>query len=66
MRELTEQELVRRNKIDEISKYTNPYPDSYDVTNTLKEARELKDGTKNISIAGRIVFLRKMEQKEKS
>ena len=60
MRELTEQELVRRNKIDEISKYTNPYPDSYDVTNTLKEARELKDGTKNISIAGRIVFLRKM------
>ncbi len=60
MRELTEQELVRRNKIDEISKYTNPYPDKYDVTNTLKEARELEDGAKGVSIAGRIVFMRKM------
>ncbi len=60
MKELTEQELVRRNKIEEISKYTNPYPDRYEVTNTLKEARELNDGTKDVSIAGRIVFMRKM------
>ncbi len=60
MRELSEQEIVRREKIDEISKYTNPYPDKYDVTNTLLEARDLSDGTKDISIAGRIVFMRKM------
>ena len=60
MRELSEQEIVRRDKLDEISKYTNPYPERYEVTNTLKEARILEDGTKNVSIAGRIVFIRKM------
>jgi len=60
MRELSEQEIVRRDKLDEIRKYTNPYPERYDVTNTLKEARTLADGTKDISLAGRIVFIRKM------
>jgi len=60
MRELSEQELVRRNKLDEIKEFTNPYPEKYEVTNTLKEARTLEDGTENISIAGRIVFIRKM------
>ena len=60
MRELSEQEIVRREKLDEIKKYTNPYPERYEITNTLKEARTLEDGTKNISIAGRIIFMRKM------
>lgn len=60
MRELTDQEVVRRNKIDEIQKITNPYPEKYDVNATLLEARNMEDGTKDISIAGRIVFMRKM------
>lgn len=60
MRELSEQETVRRGKIEEIRKYTNPYPEKYDITNTLKEARDLEDGTDNVKIAGRIVFMRKM------
>jgi len=60
MRELSEQEIVRREKIDEIRKYTNPYPERYELTHTLKEARTLDDGTKDVSIAGRIVFIRKM------
>ena len=60
MKEFSEQELVRREKLEEISKYTNPYPERYEVTNTLKEARNLSDGSKNVSIAGRIVFMRKM------
>lgn len=60
MRELTEQEIVRRDKLEEIKKYTNPYPEKFEVTNTLKEARTIEDGTKNIRLAGRIVFLRKM------
>ena len=60
MRELSEQEIVRREKLDEIKKYTNPYPERYEVTNTLKEARTLEDGTKDVSIAGRIIFIRKM------
>jgi len=60
MRELSEQEIVRREKLDEIRKYTNPYPERYEITNTLKDARTLDDGTKDVSIAGRIVFIRKM------
>ena len=28
--ELTEQEIIRRNKLEEIAKYTNPYPDKYE------------------------------------
>ena len=60
MKELSEQEVVRREKLDEIKKYTNPYPERYEVTHTLKEARMLEDGTEDVSIAGRIVFIRKM------
>ena len=41
-------------------KDTNPQPEKYEVTNTLLEARSLEDGTKDVRIAGRIVFLRKM------
>ena len=58
--ELTEQEIVRRNKVKEISKYCNPYPEKYEVSHTLKEASVLDDETKDVSVAGRIVFLRKM------
>lgn len=60
MRELTEQELVRREKLQEISKICNPYPDSFSRTHTLKEARELSDGTEGVRVAGRIIFVRKM------
>ena len=60
MRELTDQEISRRNKLPDIATYTNPYPEKYDVTNTLLEARNLEDGTKDVRIAGRIVFMRKM------
>jgi len=60
MRELTEQEIVRREKIDEIRKVCNPYPEKYEVTHTLKDASLLPDETKNVKVAGRIVFMRKM------
>lgn len=60
MRELTEQEIVRRNKLDEIKKICNPYPDKFERTHTLKEAKILDDGTCNVRIAGRIIFARKM------
>lgn len=56
----SEQELVRIEKLDKIREYCNPYPDKYDRTHTLKEARLLDDGTGNVRIAGRIVFMRKM------
>lgn len=60
MRELTDQEKVRRDKLIEISNFTNPYPERYEVTHTLQLARDLEDGTKEVAIAGRIVFMRKM------
>ena len=60
MKELTEQEIIRREKLKTISEICNPYPEKYERTHSLKEAKELSDGTKNVSIAGRIVFMRKM------
>ncbi len=60
MRELTEQEKVRREKLTEIAKVCNPYPDSFKRTHTLKEAKMLDDGTTDVSVCGRIIFMRKM------
>ena len=60
MREFTEQEQVRRDKIDEIRKVCNPYPEKYDLTHSLLEAGKLDDETKGVRVAGRIVFMRKM------
>ena len=60
MREFTEQEIVRREKVKDIRQFCNPYPDKYETTHSLKEASTLADETKNVSIAGRIVFMRKM------
>lgn len=60
MRELTEQEIVRRNKLEEIRKVTNPYPENFERTHKLIEAKSLEDGTSDVKIAGRIVFMRKM------
>ena len=60
MENLTEQEIVRRGKLDNIKEYCNPYPEKYERTHTLKDAKTLNDGTQDIKIAGRIVFMRKM------
>lgn len=60
MRNFSEQEIVRREKVEEIRKVCNPYPEKYDVTHSLKEASFLPDETKEVSVAGRIVFMRKM------
>lgn len=60
MREFTEQEMVRRGKVEEIRKYCNPYPEKYETNYTLKEASKLPDETKDVKVAGRIVFMRKM------
>ena len=60
MKEFSEQELVRREKVKEISKVCNPYPERFPVTHRLHEAILLEDGTNNVKVAGRIVFMRKM------
>lgn len=60
MRELSEQEIVRREKLSEIAKVCNPYPDKYKRTHYLKDAKFLADGVSDVSVAGRIIFTRKM------
>ena len=60
MRELTEQEIVRREKVENIRNYTNPYPERFEITHELKDAKDIEDGVTNISVAGRIVLMRKM------
>lgn len=53
----TEQELVRREKLKNIP---NPYPEKYEITHELKDARNLEDGSSNVKVAGRIILMRKM------
>ena len=60
MRVFSEQELVRREKIDKIREVCNPYPEKYVKTHSLEEAKLLEDGTTDVKIAGRIIFARKM------
>ncbi len=60
MNELSEQEIIRREKLNTIKEYCNPYPEKYERTHKLIEARELEDGTTDVKIAGRIIFMRKM------
>ncbi len=60
MKEYSEQEQVRRNKVEEIAKTCNPYPERFDRTHTLKDARNLEDGVTGVNVAGRIIFMRKM------
>ena len=60
MRTFSEQEIIRREKLDEIRKNRQAYPDRYELTHSLKEASILKDGTTGVKVAGRIVFVRNM------
>ena len=60
MREFTEQELVRRAKVEKIREVCNPYPERYEITHEIKNVKYLEDGTTGVRVAGRIVFMRKM------
>lgn len=60
MYELTEQEQIRRMKVEKIKQITNPYPDRYEINYELKDAKNLDDGITNVKVAGRIVLMRKM------
>ena len=57
MRELSEQEVVRREKLENIK---NPYPERYEVNYELCDAKELEDGVTGVRVAGRIILMRKM------
>ena len=56
----SEQERVRIGKLDTIREFCNPYPERFEVSHKLKDAKNLEDGTRDVSLAGRITFMRKM------
>lgn len=60
MRNFSEQELIRRSKLKEISSYTNPYPERFEVNYELCDASQLEDGVTGVCVAGRIILMRKM------
>ena len=57
MRELTEQEIVRREKLNNIKQ---PYPEKYEINYDICDACVLEDGVTGVKVAGRIVLMRKM------
>lgn len=57
MREFTEQEQVRREKLNNID---HAYPERYETNYEIVDASKLEDGTTGVRVAGRIVLMRKM------
>ena len=57
MREFTEQEQVRREKLKNIDK---AYPERFETNYEIVDASKLEDGTTGVRVAGRIVLMRKM------
>lgn len=57
---IQELEEVRRQKLEFVREQQNPYPERFPITHELMEAIKLEDGTKEVSVAGRILSIRKM------
>ena len=57
MREFTEQEQVRREKLKNIEK---PYPERFETNYEIVDASKLEDETTGVRVAGRIILMRKM------
>ncbi|MBS1957889.1 MAG: lysine--tRNA ligase [Bdellovibrionales bacterium] len=58
---LNEQEIVRREKLQKLTQAgIHPYPERFEMTHELHEARALADGTPNVQVAGRITAIRRM------
>lgn len=51
---------ARLSKLDYVKGIINPYPERFERTHELYEARELPDDVEGVRIAGRIMSMRKM------
>lgn len=61
MADINELIQVRREKMQKlIDNGVHVHPERYERTHSIKEARALEDGTKNVSIAGRVMSKRKL------
>src|SRR4051812_40860222 len=57
---LSEQEIVRRGKLEKLKAAGVPlYPERYEITHDLTAASQLPDGQKDVSVAGRILTIRR-------
>ena len=61
MADINELMQVRKEKMQKlIDNGINVHPERYERTHSIKDARELEDGTTNVSIAGRVMSKRKL------
>lgn len=61
MADINELKEVRKEKMQKlIDEGISVHPERYERTHSIKEARELDDGTKEVSIAGRVMSKRKL------
>ena len=61
MADINELIKIRKEKMEKIAENgISVHPERYERTHDIKEARELSDGTKNVSIAGRVMSKRKL------
>lgn len=61
MADINELMQIRKEKMQKIEEAGfSIHPEKYERTHDIKEARELPDGTKNVSIAGRVMSKRKL------
>lgn len=56
----SEQELNRRETLENLSRTVNPHPDRYPVNQELHLVRFLDDETRSVRVAGRILSIRRM------
>ena len=56
--ELKKVRLEKEEKLKELG--INVHPERYEITHSLKDSRNLPDGTKNVRVAGRVMSKRKM------
>ncbi len=58
---LSEQEIVRREKLEKITALgINAYPERFETSHTLEAAGKLEDGVDPVSVAGRITAIRQI------
>ncbi len=56
----SEQELIRRETLEELRQKVNAYPERYDVNYELHQVKSLDDGIGGVRVAGRIMSVRRM------
>ena len=58
---LSEQEIVRREKLEKITALgINAYPERFETTHTLEAAGKLEDGIDPVAVAGRVIAIRQI------